>query len=176
MNTEFYLTTSRHNRIRLNLWSQKLDRILNELPEKRSRNNYIKLMYMMAQSDLLIDPFAALPPEGDLPFLRNYEINAIIDLVESKVNERIAKYGYCRHCQQQEKERSVPFQLYTTRVHMIDDEHSYIDSLAYCSHPCQHPFAKTAPNTKILIKNESKTTVGFVLSGLHEQKEYIMCE
>lgn len=32
MNTPFYLTTTRHNRIRLNLWSQKLDLILTDIP------------------------------------------------------------------------------------------------------------------------------------------------
>lgn len=64
-----------------------------------------------------------------MPSLRNYEINAIVDLVESKVNEKIAKYGYCRHCQKQEKERSIPFRLSTARIH-IDEKYSYIDSLA----------------------------------------------
>jgi hypothetical protein len=124
-NTEFYQTTSRHNRIRFNLWSQKLDQIVTDVSWKRNRNNYIKLMYLMAQSDVLVEPFASLPPEGDLPFLRNYEINSIVDLVESKVNEKIVKFGYCRHCQQQEKERNIPFRLSTARIDSMEEEYTY---------------------------------------------------
>lgn len=54
LNTEFYLTTTRHNRIRLNLWSQKLDCILTDFPSKRNRNRYIKLMYLMTEADALV--------------------------------------------------------------------------------------------------------------------------
>jgi hypothetical protein len=71
-NTEFYRTTTRHNRIRLNLWSRKLDQIVSDLPWKRNRNSYIKLMYLMAQSEVIVEPLLSLPPEGELPFLRNY--------------------------------------------------------------------------------------------------------
>lgn len=80
-NSDFYRTASRHLRIRFDLWGRKLDQIVSDLGWKKNRNHYVKLMYMMAESEVVVEPFLSLPPEGELPFLKNYEINAIIDLV-----------------------------------------------------------------------------------------------
>jgi hypothetical protein len=95
----------------LDHWSKKLDQIISDNPWKKNRNNYIKLLYLMSQSEIIVEPFLSLPPEGELPFLRSYEINAIIDLVEQKANDKVKRFRFCRECLSQENHRELPYKL-----------------------------------------------------------------
>ncbi len=49
-------------RIRLDMWSHKLDELVNDLEWKKNRNIYIKLMYLMAKAEIMVEPFLNLPP------------------------------------------------------------------------------------------------------------------
>jgi hypothetical protein len=52
-----------------------LDHIVPDEDWKRNRNNYAKLMLLMSECELLLEPFLSLPPEGDLPAMRHQQMN-----------------------------------------------------------------------------------------------------
>lgn len=52
---------------------------------KRNRNNYVKLISLVCECEIVVDPFHSLPPEADLPKLSRHRINSIIDAVEREV-------------------------------------------------------------------------------------------
>jgi hypothetical protein len=52
----------------------------------------------MCQTEVVVAPFYGFPPEGELPCLKTFEINEIIDSVEKVVNRNMQKYGECTEC------------------------------------------------------------------------------
>ena len=53
---------------------------------KKNRNNYIKLIKLMFDCEIVIAPFQMMPPDRDLHKLSNHEINVIINQIETIVN------------------------------------------------------------------------------------------
>jgi hypothetical protein len=80
-------------KIRLNAWVSRLDGIIANPVWKRNRNSYAKLINLMCQCEVIIEPFSALPPEGDIPNLTKCEVNAVIDRVEMAVKMISLKTG-----------------------------------------------------------------------------------
>lgn len=48
---------------------------------KKNRNNFAKLLDLMCECEVIIEPFSQLPPKTGLPNISKHEINAIIDRV-----------------------------------------------------------------------------------------------
>lgn len=78
----YYSRISKHLRIRLNGWLKKLDHIIANPIWKKNRNNYSKLMNLMCECEVIVEPFLSLPPHADVPKLEKHHINKIIDQVE----------------------------------------------------------------------------------------------
>jgi GTP:adenosylcobinamide-phosphate guanylyltransferase len=76
---------SKHVRIRIEAWLEKLCLTTSNPLWKRNRNNYIKLINLLCECEVVVDPFLSLPPDGDLVKLSKHKINSIIDAVEREV-------------------------------------------------------------------------------------------
>jgi hypothetical protein len=76
---------SKHVQIRLEGWVGKLDEVTANALWKRNRNNYAKLINLVCECEIVVDPFLALPPHHDLPKLTRHAINSVIDAVEREV-------------------------------------------------------------------------------------------
>jgi len=79
--SSYFGTVSKHLRIRLDNWLSKLDTIIANITWKRNRNNYAKLIDLMCECETVVEPFTALPPQGDVPKMNKHQINRIIDEV-----------------------------------------------------------------------------------------------
>ncbi len=83
--SSFYRNASKHVKIRLNGWLERLDKIKTNRVWISNRNNYIKLLSLMCHCEQLAFPYLQLPPQEDLPHLKKHEITKIIDEVEREV-------------------------------------------------------------------------------------------
>jgi hypothetical protein len=85
INSKYYTHITKHLRIRLNGWMQKLDQIITNSIWKKNRNTYAKLINLMCECEVVVEPFNSLPPQNDVPKLNKHETNRIIDEVEREV-------------------------------------------------------------------------------------------
>lgn len=91
VNHQYFSKISKHEKIRINKWLTKLSNISTNDLWKKNRNNYIKLIRLMFDCELIIAPFLMMPPERDLHKLTPHEINVIIDQVDKLIDERESK-------------------------------------------------------------------------------------
>ena len=66
---------NRHDRIRIEKWTQKLCQVTSNSLWKKNRNNYANMLYKMITNQKLEDPFNKGPPDGPLPKLANSYVN-----------------------------------------------------------------------------------------------------
>lgn len=83
----YYRNCNTHSRIRISQWLRILDTIISNHTWRKNRNNYIKILDLMCQCEVLTEPFSRMPVDN-LPKLNKHHINQIIDAIERAVKQQ----------------------------------------------------------------------------------------
>lgn len=87
----FYNGLQKIMKIRIKGWIQAMDAIIVNPVWKKNRNNFAKLLDLMCECEVIVDPFSQAAPKNGLPNISKHEINAVIDHVELTVKANNAK-------------------------------------------------------------------------------------
>ena len=92
-NSRFFVGCDRHTHIRLSQWLRKLDQIISNQTWRKNRNNYAKVMRLMCECEVVLEPFNRLPPAKDVPKISKHDLNKVIDRVEAHLKTEREEKG-----------------------------------------------------------------------------------